>query len=252
MEIEKSTTDKSKLILVVAVIILTGFLFGTVGYLLGSKNNDTVIESENQIVKDQEIDQNIETEEYKNNNEAVKEETIEDNDEDEKETGDVKNGTVSWRTYHNEESGYEIKYPADWIIISDWKFITDATDMGINFCGPEYKSKVECSAGGKGDSPVIRLRDDMPDYNEEEYCILNKESIFCKEDLILSQKNIKIAGRDGIITEFKDMHDGSIYVNYKKTSLDEKTFELSVVGVKKYSNYRDVFNQMLSTFKFTN
>ena len=248
MNIEKSTTDKSKLILIITVIILVSALFGAMGYLLGSKNNDTVIELEEQIVKDQDNDQNIEIEKKKNDN---KEDLSNGKEDDVEIVEDIKDEMADWKTYQNEESGYEIKYPADWIIISDWKFITDATDMGINFCGPEYKSKIECSAGGKGDSPVIRLRDDMPDYNEEEYCILNEESIFCKEDLILSQKNIKIAGRDGIITEFKDINNRSIYANWKKNFIDEKAFVLSVVGLKKYSDYRDVFNQMLATFKFT-
>ena len=159
--------------------------------------------------------------------------------------------TADWKTYQNENGGYIIKYPSNWMIISDWKFVTDATDMGINFCGPEYSSKTECSAGGKGDNPVIKLGDDMLDYKEEGFCVQNKENIFCKENLILSQKYIKIAGRDGIITEFKDINNGSIYASWKENSTDEKLFSLSVVGLKKYSNYRDVFNQMLSTFKFT-
>jgi hypothetical protein len=242
MEIEKPTTDKSKSILVVAVIILVGALFGMMGYLLGSKNNDNRLE--NQIIENQEADQS----------EIVEEEVVEEKDEKNSEevVEDSQEEAVNWKTYTNEKSGYEIKYPSDWIIISDWKFITDATNMGINFCGPEYKSKTECSAGGKGDNPVIRLRDDMPDYAEKEYCTLNKESIFCKKDLILSQKNIKIASKNGIITEFKDINNGSIYANWKKNSTDEKSYELSVVGLKKYSNYRDIFNQMLSTLKFTN
>lgn len=236
MEIEKSTTDKSKLIMIVAVIILVGALFGTMGYLLGSKNNDSGLE--NQITENQEVDRGG----------TVKEEDLSDSKEV---IEDSQGEAVSWKTYKNEKSGYEIKYPSDWIIISDWKFITDATDMGINFCGPEYKSEVECSTGGKSNSPVIRLRDDMPDHMKKEYCTLNKESIFCKEDLILSQKNIKIAGRDGVITEFKVMNNGSIYANWKKNFTDEKTFELSVVGLREYSNYRDIFDQMLSIFKFT-
>ena len=251
MEIEKSTTDKSKLIMVVAVIILVGALFGAMGYLLGSKNDDSGLE--NQITENQEADQSEtvveeDVEEDTNKEEEIKEEDLSDSKEVMEDSQDE---AVSWKTYKNEKSGYEIKYPSDWMIISDWKFITDATDMGINFCGPEYKSEAECSTGGKSNSPVIRLRDDMPDHMEKEYCTLNKESIFCKEDLILSQKNIKIASRDGVITEFKVMNNGSIYANWKKNFTDEKTFELSVVGLREYSHYREIFNQMLSTFKFT-
>ncbi len=164
----------------------------------------------------------------------------------------IPDAVEDWKAYNNSKDGYEIKYPSDWIILSDWKSITTDKYMGINFCGPEYRSTAECSTGGKGNNPVITLRNDMPDINKAGYCSKNEASIFCDKSLILSQREAEIAGKTGIITEFKDMNDGSIRADWKKNSTDEKVYELTVVGLKKYANYREIFDKMLSTFKFTN
>ena len=111
MEIEKSTTDKSKLILVVAVIILVGTLFGAMGYLLGSKNNNAVIKSENQIVKDQDIDNNRETEKDEDTGKDVNTDI-----EDEKE---------NWKIYTNDKYGFEVTLLDSWkgyeVLTESWK-----------------------------------------------------------------------------------------------------------------------------------
>ncbi len=114
MEIEKSTTDKSKLILVIAVIILVGALFGVMGYLLGNKNNNTVIKSEDQMAKDQGIDNNKETEKDENIEEDVR--------------TDVKDEKENWKIYENDKYGFEVTLLDSWkgyeVLTESWKGIS--------------------------------------------------------------------------------------------------------------------------------
>ena len=114
MEIEKSTKDKSKLILVVAVIILVGALFGTMGYLLGSKNNNTIIKSEEQFVKDQGIDNNRETEKDENIKEDV--------------SIDIKDEKENWKIHTNDKYGFEVTLLDSWkgyeVLTESWKGIS--------------------------------------------------------------------------------------------------------------------------------
>ncbi len=106
MEIKNSTEDKSKVIMTVAAIVFAGALFGVLGYLLGSGNNSdnskTGNGAENQAVRNQEINQNMETE---------KEEI---NGENKEEAENIKDETAGWQMYTNDKYGFEVKYPSDW------------------------------------------------------------------------------------------------------------------------------------------
>ena len=229
MEIEKQTTDKSKLVLVVTVIILVGALFGAVGYLLGSKNNSTVIESENQIVEDQDNDQNIEAEEEINNDEDVKEEEIGGNDEDEKETEEVKDETSDWNVYKNEEYGFEIKYPKD-------------IEYHSKTWGVDFVEKSEA----QNKFFTIYL------YSELEQ-LPNNEAGLSFEDWI--NKQIKSEafedGRifsSGTLTGIKVRDQGIVPF---ENILIKKNDKIYSFVIRENSQFMDVFNQILSTLKST-
>jgi len=99
MGIEKSIISEAKLILIIVSVVILGTLFGAMGYLLGTQNNNksAVIKSENQ-----EMDRDIEIkEDAKNNNENVKDKM------------------ADWSVYKNEEYGVSFKYPSDFKIKTD-------------------------------------------------------------------------------------------------------------------------------------
>ena len=227
MEIEKSTTDKSKLILVVAVIILVGALFGAMGYLLGSKNNNSGLES--QYTENQETDQNEEvTEEDTNNDKAITEEDLND---DEKTTKDVKDETADWNIYKSEEFGFEIKYPQKAEIISEKE-----NEIRINL-------------------PII-----SENYVSEKYLLINlkytdKECLNPMSTRIEKTEEVTISDTDFIKETGGGAAAGSVYYSESYSTL-KNNWCLSLSFVVRSHHYsvdknkeHAVFNQIISTLE---
>lgn len=147
--------------------------------------------------------------------------------------------TAGWKTYTNTQYGYEIKYPSDWIFNDDPSY-----SPIVHFCGPEYKTIRDCGFAGKGGTPVISLRNDSLDITAINFCAENSDNVFCGENILKS--NIEIDGRNASIIEFKDTNSGTTTL-WKQNTQDNKMFEFGTTV-----EYRDVFDKMLFTFKFTN
>jgi len=227
MEIEKSTTDKSKLILVIAVIILTGALFGAVGYLLGSKNNNDVIKLENQLTENQKIDQDVEVEKGEDNNEDNNEEDLNNSEEDDVEIiEDVKDETADWKTYQNEEYGFEMKYPKGWsYVVNNYE-----NQQLISFCDGKCK--------GEGEA-VFTTNQNVS--FEERY---NNIKQLIEKDFPVTESSISIGGVEGKILVIKNTIGFSRLLSFEKNNY---VYDFTMMVGKE-----SLFDQMLSTFKFTN
>ena len=137
MEIEKSKCCSSKHIIVsVLIMFVVGLFFGVLGYLLGSKDNNTVIE--NNSTKNAVVNQNdgIEKEEIKN--------------KEEKELENIKDETADWKIYENASLGISFYHPANVILDneSDNGIIIKISNgsvlniSNLSFGVPEYDNDV--------------------------------------------------------------------------------------------------------------
>lgn len=153
---------------------------------------------------------------------------------------------ADWKTYANDEYGFEIKYPSDWIFYAkNDKFLI------VNFCGLDYATEKDCIIAGLNHTPVVMLRNDIKGGKAGGYCINNPTSIYCKKEAIVFQTNIKIDGRDAEMFEIRygvDNDKNDLMVFWRNNPLDERMYGLEVS--KNYPEYSEVFNQMISTFKF--
>ena len=157
--------------------------------------------------------------------------------------------TANWQTYTNEQYGFEIKYPSDWTFYA--KIYSNF--LIVNFCGPNYITDNDCKIAGLNHTPVVMLRNDIKGGKEGGYCINNPNSIYCEAEVTVSKENIKIDNRDAEMFEIlygENNNKNDVMVFWGKNPLDERIYGLEVS--KNYPDYSDVFNQMISTFKFTN
>jgi hypothetical protein len=107
---ESLSTSTAKLIMVVSLIVGIGAIIGMLGYFWTMPKSEVIREGG---VKKVEV----------NKNEIIEKEII--NDE-----------TADWKTYRNEEYGFEVKYPEDWIIENkderfSFKNISSESSLGI-------------------------------------------------------------------------------------------------------------------------
>jgi hypothetical protein len=237
MEIEKSGNSKVKLTIAVVAIIFAGTLFGALGYLLGSKNNDSVIKSEDQLMKDQDNNQNIEIKEEEN-----------------KEGVDIKDEIADWKTYENAKLGVKFKYPSDFKIKTDeqkyefssgknWYrielenlsviekpyFIFEINPDGY---GPFFPDKkYEISENSDGTINLVSEKEEKSDYSND--------GIF-----LIVTNVIDFQSGDAYNSRFSFTEDGKNYENVYKSILksvriikkdetvDWKTYENTGLGVQ--------------------
>lgn len=125
----------------------------------------------------------------------------------------IKNGSASWKTYTHSRYGYSIKTPADFSIV-------ESANGNVNL---EGKHEI-----------VISVEE-----NEEKVTLKYFADRFIGPGASNDYQIITIDGINGLKTPFGD---SSIFVFLEKGS---KVYEI-------YGDSSDPFNQILSTFKFTN
>jgi len=143
--------------------------------------------------------------------------------------------TADWKTYKNEEHGFEIKYPKDWSF-------HEFSKKFVSFSPPEEEPQVEYPGeititiySNLADLPNNNGRLEFNDWIEQQI----KDGIFRnKKEITIGTENYKgIEVQDLGIVNFRSVlfsHNSTAYT----ISIDEDSSEMPI------------FNQMLSTFKF--
>jgi len=162
----------------------------------------------------------------------------------------VKDDTANWKTYRNEEYGFEVKYPADWELET---FERNNIKDVINFNSPEVKQA----------SPVF------PQYNQRKISIRIYKNLNIQEEMKNEKLGAQIIDKNAAINETK--------IKVNNISSDQIELLYQMVGSKKnleistYVSYnnniykihllgfalmqdeqisKEIYNSFLSTFKF--
>jgi hypothetical protein len=175
---------------------------------------------------------------------------------------------ANWKTYRNEEYGFEIKYPEDLKIYTDslptvvefgkneWrifgiKFYRNVCELPENVKCVSFKDWIS-----KAFSPTLWKKETknifgIGDYTEIE---IIEPFIFGEEKLqgILVKNYITVGAADVIFPLVFIQRNGAIYEIYMEpppTSF-RIPYELNLEPKYDYKGYDKIFNQMLSTFRF--
>jgi hypothetical protein len=89
--------------------------------------------------------------------------------------------TADWKTYRNEELGFEFKYPENWVI--------EKTSNYISFCSTKYLDANECVILRTYDNPSnLSLRDFVG--NNAEELMINLEDSFGEQEKIINGRSV--------------------------------------------------------------
>ena len=157
------------------------------------------------------------------------------------------NQAADWQTYKNEEYGFEIKYPSDLIIgknnqeesVDDYIEIKSNTDSITFDCSIlKWKNENDYTA-----QQLAEDTGDTPRANE----VITKKVIDSVEGVKVVSDSFSIKINDSKVINSSDIYiikDGNVYSFYCINKITENN---------KVQNYNsDIFDQMLSTFKFIN
>jgi len=202
------------IILIILVVILTG----VVGYL-------TLVKKQAPPTTNQIPPTNTSTEQTQPTTSPTPEVTSP--------TSTPKDETTNWKTYKNERLGYEIKYPPTGEIVSDLTRFPESLAIQLK----PYSSYFQID--------VFSALQSLKEYLDEKRGWVE----------VQTQKEIQIAGLPAIQRgEFHRTANFTYLITYFKKG--DKMFTISIMpieqgkGLKLTDKERNLYNQILSTFKF--
>lgn len=143
-------------------------------------------------------------------------------------TTPLPNPTANWKTYKNEEFGFELKYPSEeWEIVEE-KAIEDYSNI------VRLSPKVN---GGRSDAPEIGIAIAHRSLDQEK----EKRE---KNGIKYNYTKITIAGRDGYSSGLLQGYEGV----GKEVLISANNIQTFIVSTQ---NAINIFDQILSTFQFT-
>lgn len=155
------------------------------------------------------------------------------------------NETANWKTYINEEHGYEIKYPESWFVYEIE--IYEKQNLPVVYFQPEEEAEILYEkypgimmAGPHSLAASIIVFDNPSNLTLKEWV--------AEEAGSKNQKEVIVGGETGIEVKFS----GLPYVYIVKESKIYR-FASGIPRSKKKDEIKDeieIFNQMLSTFRF--
>ena len=236
METEKTKCYNSKHIVIgILAMIVVGLSFGVVGYLLGSKGNNAV--SDNNSTKNAVVNQNneVEKEEIKN--------------KEEKELKNIKDETADWMIYENDIYNYTVSYPSDWQIEKE-AHLGDYAPMISSPEDAEIHATLMITANYDANSFSIKQE-------------AENDKWFIKK--IISEEDITIGDMDGYMVRyivergglFEDIVIQRIYLIHNNRAFNisyeeqKQTDPYAYVSDYEKWTYKNILNQMISTFQFT-
>ena len=166
------------------------------------------------------------------------------------------NETANWQTYANDKYGFEFKYPKDWktnIVSND---VAENCNSGTTSCNNLFPEKQKncgnIEGGGYDCTDIINFGIIKNESKLQIRDFLEKNYGWTKEIGLIKNDNIQeIKFGNGFIYKFIEISafDGSEYSHFWVT-LDDGNF-FNITGIHLDADEIRVFNQILSTFKFT-
>lgn len=158
----------------------------------------------------------------------------------ETEEKEVEDETADWKTYRNEWYGFEIKYPEDWIFNQDVMSFGFSSGKLING-SDEFSCSLNIALATKGT-------------NAEYINSLPKEKWQRSEIDINRESTIKLTSVDSPIKAYYFLENSGeysfqIYHSTTRYITNQEGYRVAL-GFIYYQECMDIFNQMLSIFKF--
>jgi len=157
--------------------------------------------------------------------------------------------TANWKTYTNTEHAFSLKHPNSWIVQSKNQFythITVAQFQSLDFVLSDSKAPC-CVVEGAEKGMLLEITaEGNPNFKSYEDLKYFKENLATDHLQYSSKEEIVVAGQKAMLKKFDKPFVGfmSISYFYMNGNIYQFTFKSS-------DNQDVIFNQILSTFKFT-
>jgi len=145
--------------------------------------------------------------------------------------GPTPDATANWKSYTNTFFNYSYKYPNDWDAITAES--SELRNLGWSFFGPDPNSN-----GGLGGVEIFPYSKTIDEYLNE-----NEQQAEVK---YLSKSGLTINGIKGVMVQYEGFPVSGYGFLFKKSG-----YVVNIQVGSRETKDVEVFNQILSTFKFT-